>query len=130
MILRDFVAAAISVPFIEKGRTYEGWDCWGLIRCAYKDVYDIDLPSYTDNYESTKEQQLLRTIIAAHRLDGAWRQIGKRPGSIAVIYNLGYPTHIGLVISNYDIIHAQRGIGTVVQEIKELPVESYWIPSQ
>lgn len=129
MKLRDFVAAAIRVPFIEKGRTYEGWDCWGLIRCAYKDIYDLDLPSYIDEYESTAEQRLITNIIAKQKLEGAWRQIAKSPGAIAVVYNLGRPTHMGLVVSNYDIIHTQDGLGTVIQRIKDLPVESYWIPT-
>ena len=127
--LRDFVAVAIRVPFIEKGRTYEGWDCWGLIRCAYKDVYNIALPSFVDNYESVKEQRLLATLIDIHKKKAMWRQIGIKPGCIAVIHNLGQPTHMGLVISNYDIIHTQEGIGTIVQNIKELPVESYWVPT-
>ena len=126
--LYDFVAVAIRVPFVEQGRTYEGWDCWGLIRCAYKDVYGISLPSYVNEYESTREQRLLKEIITMHRKKGTWRQIGKKPGSIAVIYNMGQPTHMGLVISNYDIIHSQNNLGTVVQQIKELPVESYWVP--
>ena len=126
--LRDFVAVAIRVPFVEKGRTYEGWDCWGLIRCAYKDVYNVNLPSYVGEYENTSEQRLLANIIAKQKAGDAWRQIGIKPGCIAVIYNMGQPTHMGLVISNYDIIHTQENIGTVIQSAKELPVEGYWVP--
>ena len=56
MTAEQFVERAVCVPFLDKGRGYDGFDCWGLVVCYYRDVLGIELPSY-DGYDSVQNHR-------------------------------------------------------------------------
>lgn len=123
--IEQFAERAIRVPFIEHGRDYEGWDCWGLVRCAYRDVYGIDLPSYADSYPDTGKTEDSRARIeilvmehteAAHRVD--WeRARAPMPGMVAMFRMRGRPIHVGIMIDRDRFLHADEAIGTAIERL-------------
>jgi len=36
----------VGIPFVDRGRTFDGCDCWGLICILYYEIYNIILPDY------------------------------------------------------------------------------------
>ena len=63
MDLEQFAAevVGIPVPFMEQGRDRAGWDCWGVIVCAYREVYGIELPDLGEHYDHAELPTLAET---------------------------------------------------------------------
>ncbi|MEM9681626.1 MAG: NlpC/P60 family protein [Pseudomonadota bacterium] len=116
MTLEEFVNKAIGVPFVDKGRDYTGWDCHGLLRCAYMDVLGVELPSYTDAYRSTKDVTAIEEIFE-HERTANWMKVDKPAPMDGILLRLdNRPVHVGVVITHRDFLHTDRGIDTCVQE--------------
>lgn len=128
MTLIEFVNRAGRVPFVDHGRDYAGWDCWGLVLCAYRDVYGIALPSFTESYPDAGETRASRATIsdvmaayAGEACRGAWQRVAHpAPGDVLLLKVSGRPIHVGLYIDRGEFIHAERKIGTNVESIRSL----------
>ena len=46
MDINEFCRKSVGVPFLQHGRDWYAWDCWGLICVAYKELFGIILPAY------------------------------------------------------------------------------------
>jgi probable lipoprotein NlpC len=108
--LQEFAKQAVGVPFVDRGRDWSGWDCWGLILMAYKSCFGLDLP-YGSDFSCTQP----REVIAAFS-DGFqdWPEVllGKElPGDII----LTRPCHTGLVMERGKMLNCREGIGTVIE---------------
>ena len=127
MTWREFCRRAVPVPFLEHGRDYEGWDCWGLVWCAYRDVLGIDLPRYDADYDSTTDMRSLRRIFAAE-CNAIYREIPCRTGAVALIVRRRSEVHVGVVV-NRDVLHTEADIGTVLEPMAAVKTTSYWTPA-
>ena len=38
------ISKFIGIPFISKGRSFNGCDCYGLVKLYYKEILNIDIP--------------------------------------------------------------------------------------
>lgn len=114
--LEAFAGAAVraAVPFVPFGRSLEGWDCWGLIWLAYREVFEIELPSYGHLYERTDDwgatDLLIRTALPQ------WRPLRvARAGAVAVFRIGGKRCHVALVIRPGRMLHVLRGASTCIE---------------
>lgn len=112
----------IGIPFVSKGRTDRGLDCWGLVHLIYKNECNIILPTY-DHIDSTDGRAARDAMIAAARSDD-WIEIEKQDlKDFDVIrmrshYNhMGVwkaaVAHVGIVFRKKFIIHVEEGINVV-----------------
>jgi probable lipoprotein NlpC len=127
MTLNEFQRKAIGVPFVERGRDYEGWDCWGLVVAAYRDVLGIHVPDYVDYY-STQEYRLIARVFAGRSGD-EWVKVDPRPMAIACIYRRGVVIHVGLVVPGRKIMHVEQGVETCLQPITSFRIEGCYAPA-
>ncbi len=125
---QDFANKAHTVPFVPKGRGYSGWDCWGLIVCAYRDVVGTEIPNYLEIYDDTRNVRKLAEAFKKRFTDD-WKQCDRALGSIALIRRKFQRVHVGLVVTKRHILHTEEVIGTIVQEDKHLTIESFWVPA-
>lgn len=113
MTQEEFIKKALLVPFVDKGRDYAGWDCYGLVYCHHRDVLGIYLPPFLD-YGSTRDYETLHRVIETGKSD--WQEAGvPHPGDIALFTLANKPVHMGVVINRFDMIHAEERIGTFVE---------------
>ena len=116
MTLREFTARAVGVPFKARASCYDGWDCYGLVRRAYRDVYGIDLVNWSKGYDRVNDWRTIEGLFSEAMTD--WRKILKpRPGDVAVIFRLGRTIHCGLVLARRRILHVEEGVETVIEPI-------------
>ncbi len=117
MILDEFMDRAWDVPFKEKGRSYDGWDCWGLVYVAYRDLYNINLPEYTGEYHSTRRREELQSLISMNK-DETWElHDPHEPGDVVLVRMMGRNCHIGLMLKDWNMLHVQDGVATIIEPI-------------
>ena len=56
----------IGLTYLDNGRTEAGVDCWGLARLFYKGEFDIELPSYSEQYSGGSDPQI-REIVELYK---------------------------------------------------------------
>lgn len=124
---QEFARRAQVVPFRERGRGWDGWDCWGLIVCAYAEVIGVALPTYDGQYETTKNLRRLAEV-ARRGMTSDFVECDRVAGSIAGISRRFRTVHAGLVVDARHVMHCERGVGTVRQRDRELRIEGFWAP--
>ncbi len=113
MTLDDFAERAVrrAVPFRPLGRSWQGWDCWGLVWLLHREVLDIALPSYTARYDGADDWAALDALIRAE-LSRYRRLAAPQPGAVAVLRIGGRYAHVGVVTGSGRMLHVLRGART------------------
>ena len=125
MTAEQFVERVVCVPFLDKGRNYSGFDCWGLVVCYYRDVLNVALPAY-DDYDTVRNHKALVRLFIANA--PKWRKVADAiDGRVALIFRGALPLHAGLVIANgRRILHCEEGVGTVSEPIERFRIEGIY----
>lgn len=115
MSIPIWVGHYIGLPFKEHGRDRRGVDCWGLVRLVMAEKFGIVLPSYSTYYDSTTREDQLAPLIAEERRHWISIEHGEEVfGDVVVLRMRGQPIHVGLVIERGRMLHAEIGIGSVL----------------
>lgn len=115
MTLEEFVARAGGVPFVAGGRDYDGWDCWGLCFCAYRDVLGKQLERH-DGYQGLPDYEEIAAIVRGD-LPG-WDEVEAPEPLDVALYKVGvYPSHIALVVDKRRALHANEGSLTALARL-------------
>lgn len=130
-LLAQFVRKALATPFLDKGRTWVGVDCWGLVALAYSELMGISLPLYSGNYDSANDRPTLSKLVEQERK--TWVQVDRvevKPLDCVVLLMAGRPVHVGLMIDKRQFLHCSHRIGTVVERVDSVlwqeRVEGYY----
>ena len=108
----------INIPFIDGGRSLEGADCWGLARLIYKEEFNIELPSFSGEYD-INDPKLLQEMIVQHK--EGWQQIyTPEEGCIVVFRMFGAESHIGVAISATQFVHAREKYASAVENFSSV----------
>ena len=105
---REFALRAIGVPFVDRGRSWDGWDCWGMVVVAYRECLGIDLRPYDEI--SALDRQAVFCQMGAE-IASRWRLVetGQENAGDAVLIR---PCHVGLVIAPGSMLHVAPETGT------------------
>jgi cell wall-associated NlpC family hydrolase len=116
MTLVEFAARAATVPFVDRGRTWHGWDCYGLVYRAYADVLGIALPSYVERSPPADAHEDVAALIRREIAD--WARVAVPRPSDGVLLRLGsHACHVGLVLGAGRFLHAMEGLGTCAERL-------------
>lgn len=126
MTFTEWQRLAIGVPFLTHGRDRDGWDCWGLVIAAYRDVLGVDLPDFT--YASARDYRALAREFGT-RGAGYWKPCNPDPMAVACIYRRGRVIHAGLVAGKGRIMHVEEGIETCIEPAARMRIEGYYVPA-
>lgn len=108
----------IGLPYLENGRTEAGVDCWGLARLFYKDQFNIDLPSYTTEYDGGQDPAII-SVINAH-IDN-WEQLNAPSiGDLCLFNIMGEPTHVGIYVGDNKFLHSRENMDSVVESLNNI----------
>lgn len=116
-MIEDFV----GIPFVDKGRSYKGADCYGLCMLYFKDVLNIDMPdvlaspkqikmAYIEYLSNIKEywiehKEIKENTVVALRTD---------PNNPRLV------THFGIILKidgKYKMLHTFRDTASHIVEL-------------
>jgi len=117
MAIPFWVGKYIGIKFAEVGRDRAGVDCWGLVRLIFMEQYDIALPSYCSEYKRTIESVKIENIIS--RESQHWKPINigeEKFGDVIVMLVRGKPMHVGFVLEDKTMLHAEMGRNSCIEK--------------
>lgn len=109
----------VGIPFVAKGRTLEGCDCWGLVRLVLERECGVVLPSYCDQYLGQEDRVALAELIAGEL--GPWCEIAAGSETTfdgVLMHEHGLPRHIGIVVDPGRVLHVERHKTSVIERYR------------
>lgn len=103
-----FINSVNGKPWVNRGLSIDGMDCYGLVILFYRDVLGIELPIPDGYAENNEMSQCWSSEISS----GRWETV-KRPeknGLVFTAYRGNTPMHVGIMIDRLRAIHSR---GTV-----------------
>jgi cell wall-associated NlpC family hydrolase len=100
----------VGIPYLDKGRSVVGCDCWGLLWMVFRELRGIDLPSYAERYVTGSDRLAMARLIAGELDD--WQEIpkGEEQTFDGVLMREGsFPRHIGIVTTPGMLLHVSDG---------------------
>lgn len=111
----------LPVPFLPKGRSRDGVDCYGLVWLGKREVEGVELPSHVaeyDNQDIKKNKPHISKMLV--REAALWDKVEsgqEKPGDVILMSIAGVPLHVGLII--------ERGLMLHIEERIEICTENY-----
>lgn len=105
----------IGKPWITGGKDFDGFDCWGLVVHASKNLFGLEIKNVVD-IDVLNPAEVVGEI-KSKQADPYWLEVYRpQEGDIAVMYVTGTPRHIGLMVNNRECLHSHgtHGFGQVV----------------
>lgn len=99
----------VGLPWTDRGRGPDGYDCWGLLRAAFRQGTGIELPSHADAYGTAADQAEVAAVMAGEAGDWCEVQPGReRPFDGASMVLMG-TLHVGIITVPGRLLHVRRG---------------------
>jgi cell wall-associated NlpC family hydrolase len=102
--------------FKERGRDYDGVDCYGVVYLIYRDLLGIALPSFADQYRSTEDAEDIAALIAGERQ--RWVEVDQPQEFDLVLIRLkGMEMHVGVYHRDGWFVHCLTGAMVATERI-------------
>ena len=115
----------VGVPFKDRGRTREGWDCWGAVATIYEEVYGIRLPSFAIRYQTANDRVTVARLFFEESTSARWRRVDlkdARPPDVLAM-SLAGARHVAVLVTPDRFLHVLAGRETCVERI-----HPHWAP--
>jgi len=104
-LIPAWVGAWVGLPYADKGRGPNAFDCWGLARAVLQAERGIRLPDYAEAYESASDPESASRAVMAGLAEG-WQKV-----TVPVVFDLVIlaiarrPWHCGIVVAPGWFLH-------------------------
>lgn len=112
-----WAARYIGLPFLDHGRDRAGLDCWGLVRLAVGEQFNISLPAFLGEYKTSIDTASIAALVEREAL--LWmpvRPSEERLGDVIVLRLKGQPVHVGLVLGDMQMLHVEQGVDSAIEK--------------
>jgi len=100
----------IGIPYLDRGRTLKGCDCWGLAVIVLREFFKLNIPHFSGEYDSVEELEgVQKTYMEKKDLFENIAFDNRQPGDLIVMRIKGMPVHVGVVIDQTYMIHTLPG---------------------
>lgn len=114
-------AKYIGLPFLEKGRGPDGYDCWGLVREVLAAEFGVDgLPDYVNAYSRTTDKLSVSGAVQAG-LSRGWRKAAEpKPGTLVILRIAGRPWHCAIAVNKDWFMHILFGANACLERFDSM----------
>jgi hypothetical protein len=109
--MKLFISRAIGVPFLDRGRDFDGWDCWGLVVAFYREVYHLTIESCDELSIIENPKEAIRAMIERAK---RWTLVDvgqEHTGNVAI----WRPAHASIVLPGRRMLHCLEGKATCIE---------------
>lgn len=108
--------AFLGIPYVNRGASFEGCDCWGLVCLFHQEVLGRRLtgPSYDD-----AESPGISAVIRQGWVQ--WRQISlgeAARGDVLALKVANDPVHCGVVLDRQSMLHILEGRNSCIESYR------------
>ncbi|MCA9344986.1 C40 family peptidase [Candidatus Saccharibacteria bacterium] len=97
----------VGLPWAEKGVSWNGVNCWGLIRLFYEYELKIILPDYHNEYEKAVSKNTCK--ILRREADKNFIKVSRAQPHDVILFREGLlPQHVALVINNSRMLNINK----------------------
>lgn len=125
------ISKYIQIPYKNKGREFDGCDCWGLVRLVYLHEYDIKLPILSNDYADASVGTEVGATVKNEKLVIRNKQKESPEYGDLIVFNInGNPCHIGMYIGKNRVLHILKGTDSTIENLNSFRlkgrVEGYY----
>ena len=117
----------LNIPYLNRGRTREGLDCYGLAIMYYKEKINISLPDFFYINSSNKDEIKLKLPTYAKNFI---KHDSPKKDRLIVFSIYGLPVHIGIMINDFEFIHILKNTRVTIESINSIiwrnKIEGYY----
>lgn len=104
----------VGIPFLDKGRTKDGCDCWGLVVLAYEAI-GVALPSLAADYMGRADHDHIAGLIAGGKRMWSEVRSGVETEFDVVLMVIAGTQHLGVVVRRGQMLHMPRDSYSVIE---------------
>lgn len=109
----------IGIPYSDKGRSWSGLDCYGLLQLWMYHERGVDLPDYLEVYTSASDRHSVAEAIEENKV--GWTPVKQPEFGDALLFRvLGSPMHVGIKLKGNDFLHAFQNCDSCVERLDSL----------
>jgi len=119
------ISKYVGIPFKDMGNSFDGIDCWHLIKLFYKNEFDIELDDYYISALDTDKinEQFIKEKNNSSLNMNQWIEIDKpEPYCLVLINLLNNPNifcdHVGICVDSEHFLHAYRKTGSCLGKFR------------
>jgi cell wall-associated NlpC family hydrolase len=107
----------VGIPYLPRGRSRDGLDCWGLVRLVLSERFGKELPSLANDYSEVVPAETARLVDSTAAMVPSDKVDRPEPGDIAVFRFMGLPCHVGVMVDSLTVLHIERGLNAVLSPL-------------
>lgn len=110
----------IGVPFVDKGDTLKGCDCFGLVRLYYKDI--LNRKVFKPQSSAFNSKSVLREFLEETSRNWIQVQEPKINDVVAMAHDPKHPKivqHFGIYLGNGKMLHTLEKVGSHIVRISD-----------
>lgn len=119
---RDAAERHLRVPFVDRGRSFAGWDCWGLVMVLTRHHAGVEMPEYATS--AADSVGVVRSFAGGISDADVWLPVDldqARPFDVAVMRATAtidgrtrrVPFHAALFIDRTRLLHSEKDLDTM-----------------
>lgn len=96
----------VGLPFVDKGRSEDGCDCYGLLWLVILRELGVELPRYDDRYVTGADRREIDALIADEL--AFWESIpagDEQTFDAVLMRDAGCDSHVGIVVGGGLMLH-------------------------
>ena len=97
----------IGIPYLDKGQTKAGCDCWGLVQLYFSEVHHKILPDFVGLYQKDLTKELPHLLEEISEKD-------IKKDDIVLLRAVGRGLHCGIYLGNKKMLHSHNNDSHIV----------------
>lgn len=118
MSIPSWAAEYIGIPWLDRGRTRAGVDCWGLLWLVKGQQSGVWMPSYAEDYATAHDSEEIGALMRGE-MHLRWKRIAEaeaEPLDALMITEGGEPKHPGVIVARPYFLNVLAGTACALED--------------